>query len=163
VAAAVVAGLGIVTAAVGGQLSARLTGEEYLLRVAPYDPVDPFRGAYVALSYPDLARTTQAAPTAPAADDGTSPDSGGTVYVPLIADGTVRKGGTPTRTAPSGGTPFLRCHDEGWRLRCGIESFFLPQARAAAAGRALADGTAVAVLRVDGRGNAALVEVRPRG
>ena len=37
--------LGFVTAAVAPQLSARLTGEAYLLRVAPLDPIDPFRGA----------------------------------------------------------------------------------------------------------------------
>jgi uncharacterized membrane-anchored protein len=157
VAAAVVAGCVIVPAAVGNQLSARLTGREYLLRVAPYDPVDPFRGAYAALSYPDLRQPE------PGSTGGTSSAGGGTVFVPLIADGTVWKGGAPVRTAPSGDTPYLRCHDEGWRLRCGIESWFLPQARAAAAGRALADGAAVAVLRVDGRGNAALVEVKPRG
>ena len=40
--------------AVWAPLSARLTGEEVVLRVEPVDPVDPFRGAYVDLSYPDL-------------------------------------------------------------------------------------------------------------
>ena len=35
-------------------LSARLTGEEVALRVEPIDPIDPFRGAYVDLGYPDL-------------------------------------------------------------------------------------------------------------
>ncbi len=50
--------LALVPLAVAGPLSARLTGEEYLLEVAPVDPIDPFRGAYVALSYPGLRTAT---------------------------------------------------------------------------------------------------------
>ena len=46
--------LALVGLAVAPQLSARLTGDTYLVRVAPVDPIDPFRGAYVALDYPDL-------------------------------------------------------------------------------------------------------------
>ena len=46
--------LALVGVAVAPRLSARLTGDEYLLRVAPVDPIDPFRGAYVDLDYPDL-------------------------------------------------------------------------------------------------------------
>ena len=37
----------LVGVAVAGPLSARATGEEYLLTVTLFDPVDPFRGAYV--------------------------------------------------------------------------------------------------------------------
>ena len=44
----------IVGLAVAPRLSAYARGEDYLLRVAPIDPVDPFRGAYVDLTYPDL-------------------------------------------------------------------------------------------------------------
>ncbi len=36
--------LGLLLGAVAPQLSARLTGQEYLLRVVPIDPIDPFRG-----------------------------------------------------------------------------------------------------------------------
>ena len=54
VAAVVVASLALVVVAVWAPLAARLTGEEVTLRVAPVDPMDPFRGAYVDLSYPDL-------------------------------------------------------------------------------------------------------------
>jgi hypothetical protein len=54
----------------------------------------------------------------------------------------------------------LRCHDDGWQLRCGIESWFLPQPKAAAAGQALVEGRAVAVVRIDAQGNAALVGVQ---
>ena len=50
----------LVGLAVRPQLSARLTGETYELAVAPLDPIDPFRGAYVTLDYPGLE---QAQPT----------------------------------------------------------------------------------------------------
>lgn len=150
--------LGLLGAAVAAPLSARLVGREYLLRVAQADPIDPFRGAYVALSYPDLD---------PPVDTSGEPDHArprGPVFVPLIADGEVWRGGPPVGTAPSGPSgpsgPYLRCHDDGWRMRCGIESWFLPEGKAAAVGRAVADGKAVAVVRIDSRGNAALVEVR---
>ncbi|MDQ4112335.1 MAG: GDYXXLXY domain-containing protein [Actinomycetota bacterium] len=52
--------LGLVGLAVAGQLSARVTGDEIRLRVEPVDPIDPFRGAYVDLSYADIStRTTK--------------------------------------------------------------------------------------------------------
>ena len=54
VALVAVSQLVLVGVAVAPQLSARLRGDTYLLEVAPIDPVDPFRGAYVALDYPDL-------------------------------------------------------------------------------------------------------------
>lgn len=62
----------LVGVAVAPSLSARVTGEEYRLAVAPVDPVDPFRGAYVTLSYPALTA---------ARGDGSS--MSGTVFVPL--------------------------------------------------------------------------------
>ena len=49
-----VAQLALVGVAVAPQLSARAFGDEYRMRVAPVDPIDPFRGAYVDLGYPDL-------------------------------------------------------------------------------------------------------------
>lgn len=153
VAVAVVAQLGLLTAAVTGPLSARLTGREYAFRVAPVDPVDPFRGAYVALSYPDLLPTGD--PTGEARPSGT-------VYLPLVRDGDVWKATWPLAQRRPASGPFVRCHDDGWRLDCGIDSWFLPEGKAAAAGRAVLDGSAVAVVRIDARGNAALVEVRQR-
>ena len=55
--------------------------------------------------------------------------------------------------------PYLRCSDVEWRMRFGIESWFLPQDDAQDAEHLLRDG-AVAELRVDDRGNAAVVDVR---
>jgi uncharacterized membrane-anchored protein len=149
---AVIAQAAMLPVAVGGPLSARLTGDEYRLRVGPVDPVDPFRGAYAALSYPDLLPSSAVAP-----DTGRTR---GTVFVPLVRTGDVWSGAALVHGRPASG-PYLTCQDEGWRLDCGIDSWFLPQGKAAAAGRSLADGRAVAVVRIDGRGHAALIEVRP--
>ena len=44
-------------------------------------------------------------------------------------------------------------------MRCGIESLFLPQDEAASMQADVGDGSMVAVVKVDGRGNAALVRV----
>jgi uncharacterized membrane-anchored protein len=149
--------LALVGIGVAPQLSARVTGETYLVRVAALDPVDPFRGAYVALDYPDLRRDDSqpfAEPGLGALDDGESGD----VYVTLVRDGSVWVADGWTRERPDDGT-YLACDDHSWQLRCGIESWFLPQDQARAAEDLLRDG-AVAELRVDGRGNAAVVDVR---
>lgn len=138
---------------VAPQLSARLRGETYVVRVAALDPIDPFRGAYVALDYPDLAPD---GPGAGVLDDGAT----GPVYVSLEQQGEVWVADEWTRSRPDEG-PYLACDDRGWDVRCGIESFFLPQGEAVATERALRDGDAVAELRVDDRGNAAVVDVRP--
>ena len=144
--------LALVGVAVAPRLSARLTGEEYLLRVQPVDPIDPFRGAYVDLDYPDLGLDDERA------DDS---DTEGTVYVTLRRDGEVWKAIGDSRSRPDA-APYLRCADYDWRVRCGIESLFLPQDEAREMEQRVASGDAVAVIRVDGRGNAALVRVEAR-
>lgn len=139
----------LVGASVAPQLSARLTGDTYQLRVAPLDPIDPFRGAYVTLGYPDLQR-----------DDVTRDnDEGGPVFLTLVDDDGVMVADSIDSERPSGDQPYLRCHDSGWQLECGIESFFLPQDEAAAMEDTLRDG-AIAEVRIDGRGHAALIDVR---
>lgn len=150
VAAVVAVQLALVVVAVAAPLSARLTGQEVLLEVAPVDPVDPFRGAYVALTYPGLPTGEQL--------DRRSESAGETVYVPLARSADVWVGSAPVESRPER-SPYLRCHDEGWRLRCGIESWFLPQDDAYALEQAVREGSAVARVRVDSRGNAALVAV----
>ena len=147
VAAAVVVQLGLVAVAVSGQLSARLTGDEYSFRVEPVDPIDPFRGAYVALDYPDLVP-----------NDQNLPGDRGDVFLPLTEDGEVWAAGTPTRTRPDDG-PYLACTDRNYEIRCGIDSWFLPQDDARELEGAIRDGDVVARVRIDGRGNAALVAV----
>lgn len=151
VAAATLVQLALVPLAVAAPLSARLTGEEYLLEVAPLDPIDPFRGAYVALDYPGL----------PNRSDAAGVEAGGTVYVPLVPDGELWTGTRAVGDRPESG-PFLRCKDSDWQLQCGIDSLFLPQDEALAMERAVADGRAVARVKIDSRGNAALVDVEIR-
>ena len=159
---AVVASLVLLVVAVWQPLSARLTGEEIALRVEPIDPLDPFRGAYVDLGYPDL-------PGQPLQESGPMSDeelealdeARGTAYVPLRQQGDVWVGGSVQRTRPSDGV-YLTCDDSDWRLSCGIESWFLPQDEARALEDVVRGGTAVATVKVDGRGNAALVAVEAR-
>ena len=147
VGAACLVHLVLVGVAVAPQLSARLTGEELRLAVAPLDPIDPFRGAYVALGYPDL----------PLQQTGKGRPLEGTVFVPLQQAGDVWEGGALTARKPSSG-PYLRCDSDGWQVRCGIESLFAAQDEAVRIEQQLAVN-AVAVVRVDGRGNAAVVRV----
>jgi uncharacterized membrane-anchored protein len=146
VALVAVAQLALVGVAVAPQLSARLTGEEYRLRVAPVDPIDPFRGAYVDLDYPDV--------------DGTRREGGGPVYVALVEEDGVWVQGGVSRTRPDDG-PYLACDDRSWRLRCGIESWFAPQDEAQRLQEEVSGPGMVAVVKVDGRGHAALVGLEP--
>jgi uncharacterized membrane-anchored protein len=149
--------LALVGLGVAPQLSARLAGDSYLVRVAPVDPIDPFRGAYVALDYPDLRHDDSQSFVEPglgALDDGESGD----VYVSLAEEDGVWVASAWSRERPEDG-PYLACDDRSWQVRCGIESWFLPQDEARETEDLLLDG-AVAELRIDGRGNAAVVDVR---
>jgi uncharacterized membrane-anchored protein len=148
--------LGLVGVAVAPQLSARVAGDEYLFRVAPYDPIDPFRGAYVDLTYPDL-RLDDPDPVAP----GPQGDDRGSVYVTLQERDGVWVAADYVGNRPGDG-PYLTCDDHGWQLRCGIESWFLPQADAARFEDLVRSGRAVARVRIDGRGHAALMGVEQR-
>ncbi len=151
--------LGLVGVAVAPQLSARLTGDTYLMEVAPLDPIDPFRGAYVALDYPGLRHDDSESfgeAGLGVLDDGEQGD----VYVTLVRQdqGGVWTAGEWSRERPDDG-PYLACDDRSWQIRCGIESFFLPQDEAAETEDLLREG-AVAEVRIDGRGNAAVLDVR---
>lgn len=139
----------LVVGAVWPSLSARLTGDEILLEVGPVDPIDPFRGAYVALTYPGLVQ-----PDEPQRAEGT-------VFVPLApqAGSDVWVGAPAVAERPATGR-YLRCESDGWRLRCGIESLFASQDEALRLERELAGG-AVARITVDSRGNAAVLGIEP--
>jgi len=152
VAGATLLSFALVPLAVAGPLSARLTGEEYLLDVEPVDPIDPFRGAYVALGYPGLPNGQRLTERR---------EHGDVAYVPLTRSGDVWTGLAAVPARPESG-PFLRCQDEQWQLRCGIESWFLPQDKAYEMEQAVREGRAVARVRIDSRGNAALVGVEVR-
>ena len=145
--AAVALQAGLVVVAVAPRLSARVFGQTYAVRVEPLDPIDPFRGAYVTLRYTDFQPESF--------QDGRTGD----VFVPLVPDGDLWRGGPVRRERPATG-PYVRCRYSG-SLHCGIESLFLPQDRAAALERNLREG-GVARIKVDGRGNASVLDVRTR-
>ena len=144
-------GLALTGIAVYPQLSARLTGDEITLRVAPVDPIDPFRGAYVDLQYPDLNRLGGRR------DDGLEDGRRGDLFITLRQEGDVWVTDGRSRTRPDSG-PYLACTDQYWEVRCGIESWFLPQEDAAAMQASLGDG-ALATVKVDSRGHAAIVAI----
>jgi uncharacterized membrane-anchored protein len=146
----------LVAVGVYPQLSARAVGDEIRLRVEPVDPIDPFRGAYVVLGYPDLRRNDSSGFQG---GQGSMEDGeAGAVFISLRQDGDVWVAEDWTRDRPEDGT-YLRCDDRDWQIECGIESWFLPQDEAKAMEEAVAGGTVVATVKVDGRGNAALVDV----
>ncbi len=153
VALVAVAQLACVGAAVAPQLSSRLTGDDYRMQVRPLDPIDPFRGTYVTLDYPGLQTPGGSQP--PSMDDGRS----GEVYVTLVEQDGYWVADDWRRTRPAEG-PYLACDDTDWAIRCGIESWFASQDRAAELERSLADHGGVATIRIDDRGNATVVDVR---
>jgi uncharacterized membrane-anchored protein len=132
----------LIAAVAAPRLWPRLTGDEYRLEVAPVDPIDPFRGAYVALRVRGVPAFT---------------DRDGTVYIELRRQPDGRYRGSGTRVARPSGGPFLRCHADD-EIRCGIESFFASQSEARRIERELADG-ATARVKIDGAGRAALVDL----
>ncbi len=136
----------IVGVAVAPRLSAYARGEEYLLRVAPVDPVDPFRGAYVDLTYPDLQ---------PGNGRRADRPTEGTTFVPLVPDGDFWVAAGYESDRPADG-PYLTCHSNGFDVSCGIESWFTSQEEALRLEAEVADG-AVATVRIDDRGNAVIV------
>jgi uncharacterized membrane-anchored protein len=156
----VIVQLALVAIGVAPQLSARAAGEEYRMRVAPIDPIDPFRGAYVTLDYPDLSRgdgSWSAEGGLGDLDDGQS----GPVYVSLTEDDGLMRATAFSRSRPEAG-PYLACDDRNWQVRCGIESWFASQSEARRIGRELAESGGIAVVRIDSRGNAALVGLETR-
>lgn len=155
VAVATVVQLLLVGVAVWAPLAARFTGEEVSLRVQVVEGYLPFEDSYVDVSYPDLPQQPGEVEDEGFWDD---PDRGA-AYVPLTQEGAVWVGGDIQRTAPDAGI-FLACDDSGWRLRCGIETAYLATgSENEAVRRALDSGDAVATVRVDSSGHAALIGV----
>ena len=161
------AGVVLPTIGVAPQLQARTLGKEYVVRVAPVDPIDPFRGAYVDLSYPDLRKPN----LDPGIGDGsgeTTIDGGmgsmpdnkrGDVFITLKKQGEVWVADKHQRERPDKG-PYLACTNTDWRIECGVESWFAPQGKAREIEKQLADKGALATLKIDSRGNAAVVGLR---
>ncbi len=158
VAVAVTVQLGLVAVAVWAPLVARITGEEVLLRVAPVDTWQLTDDAYLDLDYTDLP-TDEHYPSGDVTEEEVRrlEAEHGPAFVPLTREGGVWVGGDVVREEPPGGL-FLRCDDSGWVLRCGIERAYLSTSPENDAVRdALRAGAALAAVRVDGAGHAALM------
>ena len=126
-------------------LSPRLFGDEYRVAVHALDPVDPFRGRYVELAY---------------ADPPTSLGSG-RVWLALRKQGGLWQPAGILRDRPSG-QPALRCQARNDTLHCGIESFFASEDQARRLDQALRVRGAIARVRIDGAGRAAIIGLDPR-
>jgi uncharacterized membrane-anchored protein len=95
------------------------SGDEYRLQVQPVDPLDFFRGEYVALQYP-ISRVTL---------DGTRWEPGDTVYVPLRKVDGHWTGEEGFREKPLAG-PFIRGRFRNGSVEYGIETFFVEEGQA---------------------------------
>jgi hypothetical protein len=159
VAAAVVAQLLLVGVAVWVPLSVRLSGDEVLLRVQVADRWEPFADAYVELDYLDLPEKDFPDGELTEEEVERLDAEVGLAFVPLTREGEVWVGGEVARTEPTSG-PYLRCDDSSWQLGCGIERAYVASGPENDAVRdALRSGDAVAVVRVDDAGHAALIRV----
>lgn len=65
--------------------------------------------------------------------------------------------GGPLAADPPANGPYLTCDDTSWRLRCGIEDWFLSQGDAESADEQDSRNGGRATIRVDRFGHAALV------
>lgn len=81
----------LVGLAVAPQLSARIRGDSYLMRVELAEPADEVRGNYVTLDYPDL-HNREGRPEQPAPHEG---------FLVLRREGAVWVSDQATRTRPS--------------------------------------------------------------
>jgi uncharacterized membrane-anchored protein len=120
-------------------------GTEVVLRTAPVDPVDLFRGRYVRLGY-EISRL----PVQP----GTG--RGDTVYVALHREGEVWTGSAATRTRPSG--TFVRGTYDGGRIAYGIETYYVDEDEARRLDRLVGRIDMRIVLDADGRARISGIE-----
>ena len=147
--------LALVAVGVAPQLSARVAGEEYQLLVAAGRPDRPLpRG----LRDPRLPRPAGAGGLA-TGQHGRRRERRPLRHARPRGRGLGVRGVHPH---PPEDGPYLACDDRDWAIRCGIESWFVPQDEAAALEQALADDGAIATIKVDSRGNAAIVALEPR-
>jgi uncharacterized membrane-anchored protein len=140
-----------------------MTGQTVLVRVAPVDPRDLFRGDYVILSY-DFSRIPR---------DGIeglsemergswSKLEGRTVYVPLVPDTnqTHWRAEKATVVKPASG-PFLKGHMERYgSLKFGIEAYYVQEGTGRLYEQAIRDRQLSAELAVTSSGQAALKALR---
>ena len=145
------------------QLTLR-TGERFLLRAAPVDPIDTFRGEYVHLGYDTLTEVESFA------IDGPAPVKGEILYVSLARAGRFATRAAVSRTPPTDALAYLRgmvvsADKDHCRVEYGIESWFVPRGQGPELERQAArkDRQLLAEIAVDRIGHAVLraVTVEP--
>ena len=140
-----------------------VTGQTVLVKVAPVDPRDLFRGDYVILSY-DFSRVSQEE------IDGISDKERGnwkklegrTVYVPLVPDsnGVHMRAGKATVVKPAAGL-FLKGHMKRYgSVEFGIEAYYVQEGAGRRYELAIRDRQLSAELAVTSNGQAALRGLR---
>jgi uncharacterized membrane-anchored protein len=128
-----------------GLKEARYAGaDRVLIAVEPVDPLDPFRGEYVRLSYP-ISRIV-----APA----------GTVYVPLFREGADTWTGTYAGTdRPDSGTYIRGQSDGSGHIVYGIEHFYVQEGTGRRYEEAVSRHRLYAQIAIDGDGKGQLEHV----
>ena len=129
------------------------TGTEVRLHVVPVDPVDFFRGEYVALTY-DITTV----------DIEAGAEPGATVYVPLHKSGSYWTGDTAELTRPR--EPFIRGRATSpGTVEYGIESYFVEEGEARRWEDAAARGDLYVDVALDDDGTARIKRLRviPQG
>jgi len=123
-------GLAVQVLVLGGMVAERVwvlrSGEVVLLRVAPVDPRDLFRGDYVTLSY-DFSRLPSA--EIPNLAGRSRQRWGQTVFVPLVAeeDGRHWRANGFSWIRPSQGKYLAGVITRGDQIAFGIESYYVPE------------------------------------
>lgn len=151
-----------------------ITGHRILLKAAPVDPQDLFRGSYVALKY-DFSHLEQSrwqgSGTYAQGTEPVKPTLGSTVYVVLSRQGRYWEYDYLSQTPPVSGDVFLRGKVTEFTpaaqnaatvdIDCGIESFFASGKRANELERPRSgQGNVIDVeVRVDRRGSAVIRDV----
>jgi uncharacterized membrane-anchored protein len=128
------------------------SGKRVILQVEPVDPLDPFRGEYVALSYPIGSIGTRGLET------------GQTVYVPLHKSGDHWSGHEATATRPDGAVTFIRGRIiRPGAIEYGIETFYVEEGQARKYEQAMFDRRLDAEVVLDDDGKARLDDlvIRP--
>jgi uncharacterized membrane-anchored protein len=135
-------------ALIGWNEVALARGTDVVLRTAPVDPVDLFRGRYVELRYDISSLPTNAR-------------MGTTVYVPLAKADGVWRGNRATTQRPADGV-FIRGRVVGPdRIVYGIETYYADEDEAPRLEREAGDGLFVHVsIEPDGQARIDKVEVR---
>ncbi len=140
-----------------------LTGQTVMVKVAPVDPRDLFRGDYVILSY-DFSRVPREGIEGLSEDERASWKKleGRAVYVPLVPDsnGVHMRPGKVTVVKPARG-PFLKGQMERQgSLKFGIEAYYVQEGTGLRYEQAIRDRQLSAELAVTSGGQAALRGLR---